>query len=216
MSCDIEPVLPEGPVYRMARGPDPCSVLLVDIVLVVVEVMDIAARGGALAARLGGGGVLEVTATVRPTRAGRARRRRSDAGAIRATARDLALLRFTGEQYAVTVPQLARLMGRSEHAARWLRVALGAGGVGAGPGAAGRRAGVRVADAPRAAGCGAPVQGVAPEPRRARPHRGGERGSSARAGPASRGRVGVRARAGAGRPRRAGRLRRRTGRTPLW
>lgn len=22
MSCDIEPVLPEGPVYRMARGPD--------------------------------------------------------------------------------------------------------------------------------------------------------------------------------------------------
>jgi hypothetical protein len=23
MSCDIEPVLPEGPVYRMARGPDP-------------------------------------------------------------------------------------------------------------------------------------------------------------------------------------------------
>jgi len=23
MSCDIEPVLPKGPVYRMARGPDP-------------------------------------------------------------------------------------------------------------------------------------------------------------------------------------------------
>jgi hypothetical protein len=23
MSCDIEPVLPEGPVYRLARGPDP-------------------------------------------------------------------------------------------------------------------------------------------------------------------------------------------------
>jgi hypothetical protein len=33
----------------------------------------------------------------------------------------LALLRFTGEQFAVTLPQLARLMGRSEHAGRWLR-----------------------------------------------------------------------------------------------
>ena len=65
--------------------------------------------------------MLEVTAPVRPARADRARRRRSDAGAIRATARDLALLRFTGEQFAVTLPQLARLMGRSEHAARWLR-----------------------------------------------------------------------------------------------
>ena len=52
MSCDIEPVLPEGPVFRMARGPDPCSVLLADIVLVVVEMMGIAARGGAPAARL--------------------------------------------------------------------------------------------------------------------------------------------------------------------
>ena len=51
MSCDIEPVFPEGPVYRTARGPDPCSVLLVDIVLVVVEVIGIAARGGAPAAR---------------------------------------------------------------------------------------------------------------------------------------------------------------------
>jgi hypothetical protein len=30
-------------------------------------------------------------------------------------------LRFVGEQYAVTLPQLASLMGRSEHAARWLR-----------------------------------------------------------------------------------------------
>jgi hypothetical protein len=34
---------------------------------------------------------------------------------------DLALLRWTAEQYAVSLPQLARLMGRSEHAARWLR-----------------------------------------------------------------------------------------------
>lgn len=51
----------------------------------------------------------------------RRRRRRSDAGVVRASARDLELLRFVGEQYAVTLPQLARLMGRSEHAARWLR-----------------------------------------------------------------------------------------------
>lgn len=48
-------------------------------------------------------------------------RRRADAGTYKASARDLALLRFVGEQFAVTLPQLARLMGRSEHAARWLR-----------------------------------------------------------------------------------------------
>src|SRR4051812_24608628 len=47
--------------------------------------------------------------------------RRADAGVVRATARDLRLLRWTAEQYAVSVPQLARLMGRSEHAARWLK-----------------------------------------------------------------------------------------------
>jgi hypothetical protein len=58
-------------------------------------------------------------ATPRASRSGR--RRRSDAGSIRASARDLELLRFTGEQFALTLPQLARLMGRSEHAARWLR-----------------------------------------------------------------------------------------------
>jgi len=40
---------------------------------------------------------------------------------VRASARDLELLRFVGEQFAVTLPQLARLMGRSQHAARWLR-----------------------------------------------------------------------------------------------
>jgi len=40
---------------------------------------------------------------------------------MRATARDLRLLRWVAEQYAVSIPQLARLMGRSEHAARWLR-----------------------------------------------------------------------------------------------
>jgi len=40
---------------------------------------------------------------------------------VRASARDLEMLRFVGEQYTVTLPQLARLMGRSEHAARCLR-----------------------------------------------------------------------------------------------
>lgn len=49
------------------------------------------------------------------------RTRRSDAGLIRATDRDLRLLRIVAEQYALSVPQVARLMGRSEHAARWLR-----------------------------------------------------------------------------------------------
>ncbi len=47
--------------------------------------------------------------------------RRSDAGHIRVAQRDLELLRVVGEQFAVTLPQLARLMGRSGHAARWLR-----------------------------------------------------------------------------------------------
>src|SRR3954452_19174524 len=47
--------------------------------------------------------------------------RRADAGVVRATERDLRLLRWVAEQYAVSIPQLARLMGRSEHAARWLR-----------------------------------------------------------------------------------------------
>ncbi len=47
--------------------------------------------------------------------------RRSDAGHIRIAQRDLELLRVVGEQFAITLPQLARLMGRSEHAARWLR-----------------------------------------------------------------------------------------------
>ena len=35
--------------------------------------------------------------------------------------RDRALLRFVGEQYLVTLPQLAYLIGRSERTARWLR-----------------------------------------------------------------------------------------------
>ena len=45
-----------------------------------------------------------------------------DAAAIvRATARDLAVLPFIAEQCAVTQPQLAQLIGRTEHTARWLR-----------------------------------------------------------------------------------------------
>jgi hypothetical protein len=55
------------------------------------------------------------------TPAARARRRRSDAGDLRCSGRDLALLSIVGEQYALSLPQLARLMGRSLHAARWLR-----------------------------------------------------------------------------------------------
>lgn len=46
---------------------------------------------------------------------------RSDAGVVRCSTRDVELLRVVGEQYAVTLPQLARLMGCSQHAARWLR-----------------------------------------------------------------------------------------------
>jgi hypothetical protein len=51
----------------------------------------------------------------------RVRRRRSDAGELRCSGRDLELLSIVGEQYALSLPQLARLMGRSLHAARWLR-----------------------------------------------------------------------------------------------
>jgi hypothetical protein len=52
---------------------------------------------------------------------GPARARRADAGSVRCTERDLELLHVVGEQYAVTLPQLARMMGCSSHAARWLR-----------------------------------------------------------------------------------------------
>ena len=47
--------------------------------------------------------------------------RRSDAGEPVCSGRDLELLAIVGEQYALSLPQLARLMGRSLHAARWLR-----------------------------------------------------------------------------------------------
>lgn len=49
------------------------------------------------------------------------RGRRSDCGLVRVSERDLRLLAWVGEQYAVSLPQLAVLMGRSSHAARWLR-----------------------------------------------------------------------------------------------
>lgn len=52
---------------------------------------------------------------------GACRRRRADAGVVRVSPRDPVLLGWVAEQYAVSLPQLARLMGRSFHAARWLR-----------------------------------------------------------------------------------------------
>jgi hypothetical protein len=51
----------------------------------------------------------------------RSRAARGDAGSVRVSGRDIELLRVMGEQYAVTLPQLAQMMGCSEHAARWLR-----------------------------------------------------------------------------------------------
>lgn len=61
------------------------------------------------------------TPTNKPDATHRTPGRRSDAGTVRCSARDLELLRIVGEQYAVTLPQLARMMGCSPHAARWLR-----------------------------------------------------------------------------------------------
>lgn len=49
------------------------------------------------------------------------RRRRSDYGSFRASERDAELLYLVGEQYALTLPQLAALIGRSVHTARALR-----------------------------------------------------------------------------------------------
>lgn len=51
----------------------------------------------------------------------RVRRRRGDYGSVKASERDLELLYLVGEQYAVTLPQIARLIGRSVHTARALR-----------------------------------------------------------------------------------------------
>lgn len=52
---------------------------------------------------------------------GRLRRRRADAGSVRLSNRDSELLRLVGEQYAVSVEQLARLIGRTSRTGRWLR-----------------------------------------------------------------------------------------------
>jgi hypothetical protein len=49
------------------------------------------------------------------------RRRRSSTGSVLWTERDGPLLRLVGEQYAVSVEQLAKLMGRSHRTGRWLR-----------------------------------------------------------------------------------------------
>ena len=49
------------------------------------------------------------------------RLRRADYGRVRASERDLELLQLIGEQYAVTVPQLARLIDRQVDTARSLR-----------------------------------------------------------------------------------------------
>src|SRR4051794_6985994 len=42
------------------------------------------------------------------------RARRADAGSVRVSAGDIELLQIVGEQYAVTLPQLARLMACSD------------------------------------------------------------------------------------------------------
>ena len=52
---------------------------------------------------------------------GRLRKQRADAGSVRLSERDGPLLRLVGEQYAVSVDQLARLIGRSPRTGRWLR-----------------------------------------------------------------------------------------------
>ena len=49
------------------------------------------------------------------------RRRRCDFGSVRISERDAQLLLLIGEQYAITVDQLARLIGRTYRTARWLR-----------------------------------------------------------------------------------------------
>lgn len=72
---------------------------------------------------LRGRGVIEEKVVGQPVRKGekRGRLRRADYGRVRASERDLELLEFVGEQYAVTLPQLARLIGREVETARSLR-----------------------------------------------------------------------------------------------
>ena len=75
--------------------------------------------------RLRAEGEVRVRSEVTDSPAGReerrARRRRCDYGSVKASERDLELLGLIGEQYAVTVPQLARLIGRRLDTARSLR-----------------------------------------------------------------------------------------------
>ena len=52
---------------------------------------------------------------------GRQRKKRADLGSVRFSERDGQLLQLVGEQYAVSVDQLARLVGRSYRTGRWLR-----------------------------------------------------------------------------------------------
>jgi hypothetical protein len=129
--------------------------------------------------------------------AARARRRRSDAGDLRCSGRDLELLSIIGEQYAVSLPQLARLMGRSLHAARWLRSRWErGGGVGAGAGGACRSAGLRVANASRPARRRLGVFALASQSGGAGAHRRGHRRAALGRPAPPAGRLGVRTRAG--------------------
>lgn len=52
---------------------------------------------------------------------GRRRKKNSGSGSVRFSERDGWLLSLVGEQYAVSVEQLARLIGRSHRTGRWLR-----------------------------------------------------------------------------------------------
>ena len=55
---------------------------------------------------------MQELARVDEKRLGVARKERSDKGSIKITERDLSVLRFIGEQYAVRADQLARLLKR--------------------------------------------------------------------------------------------------------
>jgi hypothetical protein len=52
---------------------------------------------------------------------GRERNKRRDYGSVRLSRRDGYLLRLIAEQYAISVDQLARVIGRSHRTGRWLR-----------------------------------------------------------------------------------------------
>lgn len=52
---------------------------------------------------------------------GQQREKRADCGSVRFSGRDGELLRVVGEQYAISVEQLARLIGRTHRTGRWLR-----------------------------------------------------------------------------------------------